>query len=181
MRFEPIAEIAGAFRVWREPFTDARGSFDTSFAVEEFAAAGIDFAVAQAATSTNPRTGTLRGLHYQLPPAAQAKLVWASAGRLFDVMVDLRRGSPTEGAVFTAELAAGDGLLLYLPAGLAHGYQTLAPDTAMTYLMGAPYRAALARGVRWDCPVLGIRWPLPEAPLLSPRDRDLPDVTACER
>ncbi len=181
MRFEPIPAIAGAFRVWREPFTDARGTFDTSFAVEDFAAAGLAFAVAQAATSTNPVAGTLRGLHYQLAPAAQAKLVWASAGRLFDVMVDLRRGSPTEGAVHTEVLEAGDGRLLFLPEGLAHGYQTLTPDTAMTYLMGAPYRAALARGVRWDCPILGIRWPLPDRPLLSERDRALPDVSACER
>ena len=161
MRFEPIAQIAGAFRVWREPFTDARGSFDTSFAVEEFAAAGIDFAVAQAATSTNPRTGTLRGLHYQVAPHEEDKLVRCEHGAIWDAIVDLRTDSPTYGQWLGVELSEDNGRMLLVPRGFAHGFVTLTNDVAVSYQVSNFYTPQAERGARYDEKAFGIQSPVP--------------------
>jgi dTDP-4-dehydrorhamnose 3,5-epimerase len=165
--------IPGAFLVEQQPLVDERGSFARSFCAQEFAAQGLDSRVAQCNLSHNPRRGTLRGLHYQAAPHEEAKLVSCLRGALHDVLVDLREGSPTSRRWTTLPLEAGDGRALYVPAGCAHGFLTLADDTLVQYQMSVPYVPGAARGVRWDDPALGIDWPA-QPLLLSERDRGYP-------
>jgi dTDP-4-dehydrorhamnose 3,5-epimerase len=131
--------------------------------------------IAQASASFNPRMGTLRGLHYQADPHAEQKVVRCTRGRIFDVAVDIRADSPTRGRWFSHELAEGDLRVLYLPPGFAHGFQTLADETEVSYLISPGYAPDAARGVRWDDPALGIDWPAAER-IISERDRDLPPL-----
>jgi dTDP-4-dehydrorhamnose 3,5-epimerase len=131
--------------------------------------------------SFSAQQGTVRGLHYQLPPFAQAKLVRAVSGRLLDVAVDIRRSSPTFGQAVAVELSAAGGEQLFIPAGFAHGFCTLEPDTSLAYKVDAYYSAAHDRGIRWNDPALRIDWPVSEAEaMLSDKDRKQPflsDVT----
>lgn len=126
--------------------------------------------------SLSAQAGTLRGLHYQMPPFAQAKLVQAACGRIFDVAVDLRRGSQTFGRHVAVELAAGDGRQVFVPEGFAHGFITLEPDSMVTYKVTAPYEPSAERGIAWDDADLAIAWPpsLRASAVLSPRDRRWP-------
>lgn len=124
--------------------------------------------------SLSTDAGTLRGLHYQTPPFAQAKLVQALRGRIFDIAVDLRRNSPTFGRHVTVELAAGDGKQLFVPEGFAHGFMTLEPDSMVAYKVTARYEPASERGVAWDDPDLAIAWPTRDGVTLSERDRKWP-------
>ena len=172
MRFEPIP-LAGAYRIDREPFTDERGWFSRAFSVEDFAPEGLVLHWVQCSSSFNQTKGTLRGLHYQLAPAAEAKLIHCIRGRVFDVMVDIRDDSPTRGQHWSTELSAHDQTLLYIPAGFAHGYQALTDGAEVFYQSSAPYRPDLARGISWDDPTLGIAWPL-QPTVMSPRDQRLP-------
>jgi dTDP-4-dehydrorhamnose 3,5-epimerase len=160
-----------------EPLRDERGSFARTFDAELFAAHGLDGQVAQCNTSFNARAGTLRGLHYQLPPHAEGKLVRCTRGRVFDVAVDLRPDSPTHRRWVGVELDADGVRCVFIPAGCAHGFQTLLDGSEVHYQMTAPYVPAAARGVRWDDPAFAIRWPDPPAGgrVLSPRDRTFPD------
>jgi dTDP-4-dehydrorhamnose 3,5-epimerase len=153
-----------------ERMEDERGFFARSFCQEEFRRHGLDPAVAQCNVSWNRSRGTLRGLHYQAAPHEEAKVVRCTRGAMWDVIVDLRDGSPTRFKWFGAELTAQNHRALYVPKGFAHGFQTLADDTEVLYQMSESYHADLARGVRWDDPKLAIRWPLPD-PILSERDR----------
>lgn len=171
MRLQPTA-IAGVVLLEAEPHLDERGSFARTFSAHELAAAGLRFTVAQAALSRNLRRATVRGLHYQAAPRSEAKIVGCLRGRIFDVAVDLRPGSPTRGRHVAVELA-GDRLL-HIPPGVAHGFQTLEEDSLVSYLISEEYVAGLQRGVRWDDPRLGIDWPLREGVVLSARDRGLP-------
>lgn len=169
MRFAPTP-LAGAFLVELERLADERGFFARSYCEDEFRRHGLPPALAQCNVSWNRRRGTLRGLHYQAAPHEEAKLVRCTRGAIWDVIVDLRAGSPTRWRWHAAELNAENRLAFYVPEGFAHGFQTLADDTEVLYQMSEFYHPELARGLRWDDPKLGIRWPLAEA-IVSERDR----------
>jgi dTDP-4-dehydrorhamnose 3,5-epimerase len=166
--------LAGAFVVELDRREDERGFFARSFCAEEFAAHGLNPAVAQCNVSFNRRRGTLRGMHYQAAPRPEVKLVRCTAGAVFDVVVDIRPDSSTFKKWFGIELSARNGRMLYVPHGFAHGFQTLEDDSEMFYQMSEFYAADLARGVRWNDPAFSIEWPI-ESPLLSPRDAGFED------
>ncbi len=172
MRFIPT-ELAGAYVIELELRHDQRGFFARTFCENEFAKQGLVSRFVQCNIAWNKEAGTLRGMHYQEPPHAEAKVVRCTRGALYDVIVDLRPGSPTRGKWVAVELTPINGLMLYVPEGFAHGYQTLEPDTEVSYLMGAFPERNAERGIRWDDLALGIRWPLP-SPILSDRDRSHP-------
>lgn len=172
MKFMPTP-IAGAFIVELELLEDERGCFARSFCRDEFVAHGLDPAVVQCNISFNHRRGTLRGLHYQVKPHEEAKLVRCTQGAIWDVIVDLRENSPTRYRWFAAELAAENRRALYIPHGLAHGFQTLTDNSEVFYQMSEFYHPESACGVRWDDPVIGITWPV-DNPVLSPRDKSYP-------
>ena len=169
MKFQP-APLAGAYLIELALLEDERGFFARSFCQNEFRAHGLDTVVAQSNVSFNRKRGTLRGLHYQAEPHAEAKVVRCTRGAIWDVIVDLREGSPTRWRWHALELNAENRLAFYVPEGFAHGFQTLADDSEVLYQMSEFYHPDLARGLRWDDPKIGIRWPLPD-PVLSPRDR----------
>jgi dTDP-4-dehydrorhamnose 3,5-epimerase len=172
MRFEPLA-IAGAFRILPAPIKDERGAFARLYCAATFAARGIAMTVAQINTSRTTQPGTVRGLHFQRAPAAEIKIVRCVQGAAFDVIADLRAGSPTFGRWVGVELRAGTLATVCVPEGCAHGFQTLEPETELLYLHSVPYAPAHEGGVAHDDPDLAIAWPL--APLgLSPRDAALP-------
>lgn len=174
MRFAETP-IPGAFVVEAEPRADERGFFARTWCREEFETRGLEPRLAQCSVSYNRHAGTLRGMHYQKAPHAEAKLVRCTVGAVYDVLVDLRPDSPAYLHWFGAELTAANRRGLYVPVGVAHGFQTLADDTEVFYQISEPYHPELAGGVRWDDPALGIRWPLAD-PILSPRDRSFPDL-----
>jgi dTDP-4-dehydrorhamnose 3,5-epimerase len=166
--------IPGVHVVEMAAHSDARGHFARTYCREVFAQHAIAFEPVQCNLSFNPQRGTLRGLHYQDAPYPDAKLVRCTRGAIFDVVVDLRHGSPSHGEWLGFELSEQNGRVLFVPEGCAHGFQTLTPDTELFYMMGAAYRPELARGVRWDDPAFAIAWPI-AAPLLSERDATYPD------
>jgi dTDP-4-dehydrorhamnose 3,5-epimerase len=154
---------------------DARGFFSEVYNKSTFHAAGFDFDFVQDNHAFSAAVGTLRGLHFQTPPFAQAKLVRVARGRIFDVAVDIRRSSPTFGKYVAAELSAENWRQMLVPVGFAHGYVTLEPDTEVLYKTTAVYSPANDRGVAWDDPDIGVAWPLPpRRVMLSDRDRRLP-------
>lgn len=165
--------LPGAYLIEPELRGDERGFFARTFCEREFAAAGLETRFVQANNSLTARKGTLRGLHYQLPPAAEAKLVRVVRGALYDVVVDLRPDSPTFCAWFGATLDGDNRLMMYVPRGCAHGFLTLTDDVEAIYLMSGFYDARQERGLRFDDPVLSIDWPA--APVeMSPKDRAWP-------
>ena len=151
---------------------DARGWFTEVYSEPAFAALGIDCRFVQDNHSLSVPAFTLRGLHFQVPPRGQDKLVRCIRGRIFDVAVDVRKGSPTFGQWVGAELSAENGHQLFIPIGFAHGFVTLEPDCEVTYKCSDTYAPAEDGGVRWDDPAIGIDWPIPPgtAPELSPKD-----------
>lgn len=155
---------------------DARGWFSESWSADAFARIGIGCAFVQDNHSLSRAAFTLRGLHYQGQPHAQTKLVRCLRGRIFDVAVDLRAGSPGFGRWTGVELSAEDGASFFVPVGFAHGFLTLEPDCEVFYKVSAPYAPASDAGLLWDDPAIGIDWPLPPGitPLLSARDAALP-------
>jgi dTDP-4-dehydrorhamnose 3,5-epimerase len=171
MKFASLP-LPGALEIEIEPEADARGFFARLFCAEEFASRGLPSHFAQQSLSRNERAGTLRGLHYQAGQA-EAKMVRCTAGRAFDVIVDLRTSLPTYRRWCAVELAADRHNAVFVPAGCAHGFQTLADRTELLYLIDVPFDAGAAAGIRWDDPSLAIAWPLPD-PILSARDRALP-------
>ena len=159
---------------------DARGFFSEVWNARDFAAVGIDTNFVQDNHVRNPSKGTLRGLHYQMPPAAQGKLGRVTRGAIFDVAVDVRRGSPTFGRHATAVLTADNWYQLWIPEGFAHGYCTLEDDTEVQYKTTEFYSPAHDRGVAWYDPALMITWPVTiETAIVSERDRALPRL--CEQ
>jgi dTDP-4-dehydrorhamnose 3,5-epimerase len=168
-------KLSGAFVVEPERFEDERGFFARSWSAREFAERGLDPALAECNVSFNRRAGTLRGMHYQAAPHAQAKLVRCPRGRIYDVIIDLRPESETFRRWVGVELSAENGAMLYVPEGFAHGFQTLADDTEVFYQMSAYYEAASGRGVRWDDPAFGVEWPEAGERIMNARDRDYPD------
>jgi len=162
---------------------DNRGFFSETFSRRTFAAAGIDVEFGQDNLSLSHKTGTVRGLHFQVPPHAQAKLVGVVTGRVLDVAVDIRKGSPSYGKHVAVELSATDGAQLLVPEGFAHGFCTLEPDTRVTYKVSAFYAPDHEAGLLWHDLALGIDWPVtPDAAFVSDKDRIWPrlaDVESC--
>jgi dTDP-4-dehydrorhamnose 3,5-epimerase len=160
MRFI-ATELDGACVVEPEPHQDSRGLFARTFCAHEFRDHGLAGTFVQCNTSWNTHKGTVRGLHYQLAPSCEAKLVRCTAGEVWDVIVDLRPESPTYLQYVAIELSARNRRALYIPEMFAHGFQTLKDGTEVSYQMSEFYTPELARGLRYDDPKLGIRWPLP--------------------
>lgn len=152
--------LSGAFLIEPELRGDARGFFARLFCTEEFAAHGLETRFVQANNSLTAKRGTLRGMHYQLPPAAEVKLVRCVSGAIHDVIVDLRPGSPSFGRHFGAELSAANRAMMYVPRGFAHGFVTLTEDAEAIYLVSDAYAPAEERGLRFDDPWMGIEWPV---------------------
>lgn len=175
MRFEEL-ELAGAHLVSLDLREDERGWFARLWDPDELREHGLEAGLAQASVAFNTRRLTLRGMHYQEEPYAEAKLVRCTRGALHDVIVDLRPGSATFRRWLAVELREGDGRLLYVPCGFAHGYLTLADETEAMYLISAAYAPEAARGVRWDDPAFAIEWPA-EPDVISERDRGWPDFS----
>lgn len=174
LRFMPTA-IDGAMTVESDVFSDLRGAFLRSYEEAAFAAQGLPTHWPEHNVSTNPQGGTLRGIHFQRAPHGEAKLIRCLAGRIFAVVVDVRRSSPTVGKVETVALSAGDGRAVHVPTGCASGFQTLTENAVVLYLMSSIYIPAAATGVRYDDPALGIAWPL-AVTAISEKDRNLPTL-----
>jgi dTDP-4-dehydrorhamnose 3,5-epimerase len=168
--------LKGAFIVEPERLEDARGFFARTWCEREADIYGLNTRLVQCSISFNIRKGTLRGLHYQASPHQEAKLVRCTMGSLYDVIVDLRRDSPTFKTHFGIVLNAKNRRMLYVPEGFAHGFQTLEDSTEVFYQMSEFYAPASARGVRWDDPAFDITWP-PADRVINARDRSYPDFT----
>jgi dTDP-4-dehydrorhamnose 3,5-epimerase len=169
--------LAGAFVVDLDRKPDQRGFFSRSFCNEEFEAHGLTPAIVQCNISFNHRRGTLRGMHYQVPPAPEAKLVRCLRGAIYDVIVDMRPGSPTFLQHFGIELSDENRTALFVPEMFAHGYQALSDGAEVLYQVSAAYAPACERGLRYDDPALAIAWPEPVT-LISDKDRAWPLVSA---
>jgi dTDP-4-dehydrorhamnose 3,5-epimerase len=167
--------LPGAYTVELEKRGDDRGFFARFFCEKEFGAAGLETRFAQINNSLTGVKGTLRGLHYQLPPAAEVKVVRAVRGALWDVIVDLRPDSPTYRGWFGAELNEDNRLMIYAPRGFAHGFVTLSDNVEALYLVSAPYAPAAERGLRWNDPAIGVDWPASPREM-SEKDRSWPDL-----
>jgi dTDP-4-dehydrorhamnose 3,5-epimerase len=173
MKYAPTA-VDGAFVVSLEPRGDERGFFARVFCAEEFGRQGLDGGVAQINTSVSAHAGTLRGLHYQVAPHGEDKLVKCIRGSAFDVVVDLRPGSPTHGRWAGETLTAENRLMMFVPKGCAHGFMTLEDGAEMLYTASAPYVGAAERVVRWNDPRFDVTWPRRPA-VLSPKDEAASD------
>lgn len=172
MRFTE-SPLAGAFVIDMDRIADERGFFGRSFCVDEFQAHGLPADVNQCSVSFNARRGTLRGMHFQLEPHAEAKLVRCTAGAIFDVIVDIRAASPTLHRWFGVDLTAQNRRSLFIPPGFAHGFVTLVDESEVHYMISMPYVAEAGRGLRWDDPAIDISWPI--TPLvISARDAAYP-------
>lgn len=169
-------KLKGAFVIEPERFEDHRGFFARSFSRTEFLEHGLRAEFVEAGISFNLRKHTVRGMHFQAPPNAQAKLVRCTRGAIFDVLIDLRPESPTYRQWFAQELTQHNSLMLYIPEGCAHGFQTLQDETEVFYQLSAGYAPASERGVRWNDPVFGISWPETDRIIINERDRTYPDV-----
>ena len=167
-------ELPGVFIIEARQFPDERGFLATTWSAEEFKAHGLNSLMVQAIVSYSIRQGTLRGMHFQRAPFAQAKLVRCTRGAIYDVAIDLRPNSPTFKKWAAVELTAQNHRMFYIPEGFAHGFQTLADETEVFYQLSKGYTPEAAGGVRWDDPAFGIEWPDDERTIVS-RDRNYPD------
>ena len=167
--------LKGAYLIELEKKGDERGFFARFFCKKEFGSAGLETDFVQVNNSLSAKKGTLRGLHYQLPPASEVKLVRAVKGALFDVIVDLRGGSPTFGNWFGAELSADNRMMMYVPCGFAHAFITLTDDVEVLYMVSAYYSPENERGLRYNDPALDIQWPLLPVEI-SDKDRNWPNL-----
>jgi dTDP-4-dehydrorhamnose 3,5-epimerase len=167
-------KLQGVFEIRIEPLRDERGFFARSWCQTEFKVHGLNPALVQCNISFNGRKGTLRGMHYQLAPYAEAKLIRCTRGAIYDVIVDLRRGSPTFKQWVSVVLTAEKRNMAYVPEDCAHGFLTLEDDTEVLYQMSQFFSAESARGVRWDDPAFQIAWPH-EIAVISERDKNYPD------
>jgi dTDP-4-dehydrorhamnose 3,5-epimerase len=172
VKFTP-AGIEGVWWIDLEPIEDERGFFARTFCAEEFAAHGLDPTVSQCNVSLTLGAGSVRGLHYQVAPAAETKLVRVVRGAIHDIVVDLRPASATYLRHVAVELSESNRRALYVPVDFAHGFQTLVDNTEVEYQMGSPYTPGTDRGLRYDDPKLAITLPLPVTSI-SPRDQTWP-------
>ena len=168
-------ELPGVFAIEPELRTDDRGFFARTVCRNEFAAHGLATEWVQSNISFNVRAGTLRGMHYQVAPYEEVKLVRCTRGAAVDVVLDLRPDSPTFRRSVTVEITAANHRAVYVPRGCAHGFQTLVDDTELFYQMSQFYHPEAERGVRWDDPAFGIAWPPCDVRIISPRDLQFPD------
>jgi len=167
-------KLAGVYVIEVEPIRDERGFFGRAFCAQEFAAHGLKGDFVQCNISYNHKSGTLRGMHYQLAPHAESKLIRCTAGAVYDVLIDVRPASPTHAMWIATELTAQNRRMLFVPEGVAHGFQTLADESELFYQMSAYHHPESARGVRWDDPAFRIEWPSAQR-LISARDQAWPD------
>jgi dTDP-4-dehydrorhamnose 3,5-epimerase len=172
MKFQETP-LKGAFTVDLDRIEDERGFFARSFCEREFAARGLESKFVQCNVSYNRLAGTLRGLHFQAQPHGEAKLVRCTMGAIYDVIVDVRADSTTYLKWFGAEISAQDRIALFIPRGFAHGFQTLVDDSEVLYQMSEFFHPESARGIRWNDPMLAIRWPLQNF-TISEKDRTYP-------
>jgi dTDP-4-dehydrorhamnose 3,5-epimerase len=177
MIFEPI--LNGAYRVRLEPSVDERGFLARRFCAATFAELGLETDFVQRTVSFNTLRGTIRGLHFQAAPAMETKIVRCTRGAAFDVIVDLRAGSPSYARWHAEEISADNRTMLYVPKGFAHGFQSLVDGTEIDYEITPAYAPHAVRGVRFDDPELAIDWPIAER-IVSRRDRELPFVSTIE-
>lgn len=168
------AKLPGVFEIDIEPRLDERGFFARTWCAEEFTKHGLNPRLAQCSISLSTRKGTLRGMHYQEAPHQEAKLVRCTRGAIYDVVVDLRRESPTFKNWIAATLTAQNGRMFYVPEGCGHGFLTIEHETEVSYHISAPYNGDSSRGVRWNDPAFQIHWPAPVT-VISERDRTYPD------
>ena len=166
--------LAGLLLIEPKRHGDHRGFFAETYSQRAYAALGVDATFVQDNHSLSAATGTVRGLHFQAPPAAQAKLVRCGRGAIFDVAVDIRRGSPTYGRWAGYTLSAENGAQLYIPVGFAHGFAALEPDSEIIYKCSDYYALETEGALRWDDPDIGINWPLSASPVLSGKDATAP-------
>jgi dTDP-4-dehydrorhamnose 3,5-epimerase len=174
MLFSPTS-LEGSYVIDLERREDDRGFFARAWCEREFAEHGLNARLVQCNVSFNPRRGTLRGMHFQRPPYAEAKLVRCTRGAIHDVIIDLRTGSATYKQWLGVDLTAENRRMLYVPEGFAHGYQTLEDQTEVFYQVSEFYTPEAEGGVRWDDPAFGIVWPDPEGAFLSDKDGSWPD------
>jgi dTDP-4-dehydrorhamnose 3,5-epimerase len=168
-------QLKGAFIVDPERFEDARGFLARSFSAKEFESRGLNPRIAECNISFSKKRYTVRGMHFQHPPFAQAKLVRCSKGAIYDAIIDLRPESPTFKQWIGEELTAENRRILYVPEGFAHGFQTLADDTEVFYQMTNFYNPGSEGGVRWNDPVFAIDWPATDGVTINERDQNYPD------
>ncbi|MGO7684930.1 dTDP-4-dehydrorhamnose 3,5-epimerase [Rhizobium ruizarguesonis] len=177
MRIETTA-IEGIVAITPPRFGDHRGYFSEVFKDAWFRENVADVTFIQDNESLSAQTGTIRGLHFQIPPFAQGKLVRCLAGRIMDVVVDIREGSPSFGKWLSQELSPENGMQLWVPAGFAHGFATLEPNSVISYKVTAPYSPQHDRGIAWNDPAIGIRWPFDGRDMVSSdKDKTLPRLT----
>jgi dTDP-4-dehydrorhamnose 3,5-epimerase len=169
-------KLPGVFVIEPEPLGDVRGFFARTWCQREFTVHGLNPRLVQCNISFNKALGTLRGMHYQAVPDAEAKLVRCTMGAIYDVVIDIRPESLTFRQWMAVELTADNRRMCYIPEGCAHGFQTLQDDTEVLYQMSEFYAPASARGVRWNDPAFGIQWPM-EVRVIAERDRTYPDFT----
>lgn len=165
--------IAGAYYIELEPFLDERGLFARTFCQKELAQIGFHKQIVQINHSVTRQKGTIRGMHYQLPPASETKIIRCVQGKVFDVMVDIRSGSPTFKQWCGVELSKDNMRMVYIPEGFAHGFQTLTDNTELIYHHSAFYNHELEQGLRFNDVALSIKWPLPIGPI-STKDQGYP-------
>lgn len=168
-------KLEGAFVIEPAKFEDERGLFARNWSQRDFVARGLNAQFVESNSSLSLKKGTIRGMHYQAAPNAQAKLVCCTQGAIYDVIIDLRSGSGTFTQWLAVELSAANRLMLYVPQGFAHGFQTLHANTEVSYLVSAYYAPESSRGVRWNDPAFGIQWP-EENPTIIERDREYLDI-----
>jgi dTDP-4-dehydrorhamnose 3,5-epimerase len=173
--------LAGAFVIDLEPSADERGFFARAWCEREFASHGLVTRLVQSSISYNASAGTLRGMHYQVEPYPEVKIVRCTSGAIFDVIIDLRPDSPTFAQHFATVLSAANRKQLYIPTYFAHGFQTLENGTEVVYQMSEFYYPECARGVRWNDPAFGISWPAAEVRIMTERDATYPDFIADRR
>lgn len=178
MKFKALS-LSGAFKIELEKHGDSRGFFARLYCNEEFSARGLETCWSQCNMSFSASRGTIRGLHFQRPPAAETKLIRCTAGAVFDVIVDLRLGSPTYGQWCGERLDQHDRAMIYVPEGFAHGFQTLSDNVEMLYFHSHPYSAKDEGGLRWNDHNLGINWPLSVSDMSS-RDINFPILNELE-
>ena len=171
------AKLPGAFVLELEKREDERGFFARAWCQREFEAHGLRSQPVQANIALSKKRGTLRGLHYQVAPYEEAKLMRCIRGAIYDVIVDLRPASPTYKQWFGIELSAENHKMLYIPEGFGHGYQALVDDSEVFYQVSQFYTPGAEQGIRWNDPAFGIEWPISENPILSEKDKNWPDYS----
>ncbi len=167
--------IEGAYIIQNMYIEDERGYFLRLFCNDELKKVGIDFEVKQSNMSYSVKKGTLRGMHYQLAPYGEIKVVRCIRGKVFDVIVDIRKDSPTYGKVFTVELSEDNGKMIYIPPYVAHGIQTLEDNTCICYFVGASFVPDAYGYLRWNDPSFNIDWPIKDNIIISEKDKNIPD------